>query len=240
MDYKKIYDQLIEDALNNPKLDSYKELHHIIPKCIGGADVKDNLVKLTARQHYLAHWLLYKIYKTTVLVHAWHCMSRIGDGQKNRNINSHLFQYCKKERSKILSENYKGEKNNFYGKTHTEETKKYLSEINYGRKNISENGLKSWIEKVAKQANSELQKKSLGERNKQFITIQNKITLEKLYIDRNIIHEYDNEIWVNPKKITPDKKSVCEHCGIITNSGNIKRWHNENCKRKIKNENTID
>lgn len=232
MDYLKIYINLINDAIVNPKSDEYKELHHILPKCMGGPNEKNNLVRLTARQHYLAHWLLYKIYKTPKLVHAWHSMSRIGVGQEERAINSNLFEYCKKERSKILSENSKGEKNNFYGKKHKDEVKKRLSEMNLGKKRISQQGISSWIEKVAKKPNSDLQKQNLANRNKKFLTLQNKYTLEKVYIDRDKKSEYDSEIWVNPKKITPEKKVACDYCGFVSNSGNIKRWHNENCKIK--------
>ena len=122
MNYQKIYDNLIYSAAEHPKLDDYKELHHIIPKCLGGTNEKSNLILLTARQHYLAHWLLYKIHKTTKLVHAWHAMSRVGIGQTNRTINSHLFEYAKKERNRLLSENSKGENNWFYGKTHSKES----------------------------------------------------------------------------------------------------------------------
>lgn len=37
----------------------YKERHHIIPKCIGGTDDKDNLIDLYAQEHYEAHQLLF-------------------------------------------------------------------------------------------------------------------------------------------------------------------------------------
>lgn len=232
MDYKKIYDNLIEDAIRNPKIDDYKELHHNIPKCMGGSDRKDNLVKLTAKQHYLAHWLLYKIYKTSSLVHAWHSMSRIGTGQEKRLINSKLFEYCKKERSKILSENSKGERNNFYGKTHTEETKKKLSKTHAGKVYKSDKQIKDWVQTVAKKPNSVTQRKQLAERNKNFITLQNIFTLEKIYINKKNKNEYDANIWVHPKKINPEKRESCIHCGIITTKANIARWHNDNCKRK--------
>jgi len=61
MDYQKIYNQIIERAQNR-KLEGYKERHHIIPKCMGGSNDKSNLVELTAREHFLCHWLLYRIY----------------------------------------------------------------------------------------------------------------------------------------------------------------------------------
>jgi hypothetical protein len=61
MNYQKIYDQIIKQAKTR-KLDGYKEKHHIIPKCIGGLDTKENLVELTAREHFICHRLLCKIY----------------------------------------------------------------------------------------------------------------------------------------------------------------------------------
>lgn len=36
------------------------EKHHIIPKSLGGSNLKDNLVSLSFRKHFLAHWLLTK------------------------------------------------------------------------------------------------------------------------------------------------------------------------------------
>jgi 5-methylcytosine-specific restriction endonuclease McrA len=43
--------------------ETYYELHHILPKSLGGLDLQENLVLLTAREHYIAHLLLYAIYK---------------------------------------------------------------------------------------------------------------------------------------------------------------------------------
>lgn len=48
------------DALKNQSIDGYSEKHHIIPKSMGGTDAKDNLISLTGRQHYIAHWMLWK------------------------------------------------------------------------------------------------------------------------------------------------------------------------------------
>lgn len=36
------------------------EKHHIIPKSLGGLNTKDNLILLTPREHFLAHYLLTK------------------------------------------------------------------------------------------------------------------------------------------------------------------------------------
>ena len=56
MNYKKHYDLLILKALNRPSLKKGYEVHHIKPKSMGGTDEKENLVKLTLREHYIAHW----------------------------------------------------------------------------------------------------------------------------------------------------------------------------------------
>jgi len=61
MEYKKIYDQIIEKAKNR-SLEGYKEQHHILPKSLGGDNSSDNLVYLTAKEHFLCHRLLCEIY----------------------------------------------------------------------------------------------------------------------------------------------------------------------------------
>lgn len=64
MDYGKTYDRLIKKRRDNPisRDECYCERHHIIPKSEGGSDDDTNLVNLTAREHYLAHLLLARIY----------------------------------------------------------------------------------------------------------------------------------------------------------------------------------
>ena len=62
MNYNKIYNDLIEKARNRVSIDGYYEVHHIIPKCLNGNDEPSNLVKLTAREHFIAHLLLANIH----------------------------------------------------------------------------------------------------------------------------------------------------------------------------------
>ena len=66
MDYKLHYDNLIKTRklLNRKRSDGlYYENHHAIMKSMGGDNNKENLVLLTAREHFLAHWLLWMIHK---------------------------------------------------------------------------------------------------------------------------------------------------------------------------------
>ena len=65
MNYQKIYVQLIRNRQINQIPESYKyaENHHIIPRCLNGVDDQWNIVRLSFREHYIAHLLLWKMYK---------------------------------------------------------------------------------------------------------------------------------------------------------------------------------
>lgn len=69
MNYQKHYNLLIVRAKQRAsskkeanKILGYSEAHHIIPRCIGGLDTKENIAHLTPEEHYVAHQLLIKIY----------------------------------------------------------------------------------------------------------------------------------------------------------------------------------
>jgi hypothetical protein len=100
MNYKRIYDSLVTNAKEQYRLkggDEYYESHHIIPTSLGGPDTIDNRVLLTAREHYLAHWLLYKISEGSdkhKMAQAWHNMT-IGNSNQTRHT-SHSFSYARK------------------------------------------------------------------------------------------------------------------------------------------------
>ena len=60
--YMKIYDSLIEKAINRGETVEIFEVHHIVPKCLGVSNDKNNLVNLTIREHIIAHMLLQRMY----------------------------------------------------------------------------------------------------------------------------------------------------------------------------------
>jgi hypothetical protein len=63
MNYKLIYEQLVKHGQGRiMPIEQYCERHHIIPKCMGGGNEEKNMVSLTAREHFIAHKLLVKIY----------------------------------------------------------------------------------------------------------------------------------------------------------------------------------
>lgn len=98
MNYKKHYEMLIERGKNR-SIDTYTETHHIIPKCMGGTNDINNLVKLTPEEHYVAHQLLVKIYPESIqLVGAAMMMTR---HTTNNRMNNKLFGWLKRRASML-------------------------------------------------------------------------------------------------------------------------------------------
>jgi hypothetical protein len=146
MNYQKIHDEIIEKAKIRI-LFAYKEKHHIVPKCLGGTDDISNLVDLTAREHFIIHLLLCKIYpKNRKLSNAVWMMANVKREYQDRYIpSSRLYEIARLEYSK----NSSGEGNPMFGKNHSNETKQkqreskidaYKKEGNpfYGKKHSKE------------------------------------------------------------------------------------------------------
>ena len=96
MDYKKIYYNLCysRQAIRGSKRKIGYELHHIIPKSLGGSNLLDNLVLFTYREHYVAHWLLTKIHPKEPKMHyGFLCMLR--DPQGKRKLTSRMVSIIK-------------------------------------------------------------------------------------------------------------------------------------------------
>jgi len=237
MNYKHHYDLLIEKRKNEPVIDQYTENHHIIPKCMGGSDAENNLIRLTAKEHYIAHMLLYKHYKTSKLAHAWFSMMRCSPNQK-RFFTARQYENARQAHVDSLRQTMGGKNNPFYGKTHSEETKKLISKKNedwHKSKGKTVEQIQNWIEKVARKPASEKQKKTISELSKNKVMLKNIETGKVVKIDKNLLCEYNLDIWKNPAAIK-QRRDICFHCGKESVAGNIKRWHNDNCKHRNKLE----
>lgn len=63
MDYQRIYGEFIASRRERQyKADEYTECHHIVPRCLGGGDEADNLIRLVPDDHFFAHLLLARIH----------------------------------------------------------------------------------------------------------------------------------------------------------------------------------
>lgn len=112
MNYTQHYELLIARAKGR-KITGYIERHHIVPRCLGGTDLPENLVNLTAEEHYVAHQLLMKMYpKHNGLV--WAAIQMIGlhNGQRSNN---KIYGWIRKKHQLVAKQRV-GDKNGSFGK----------------------------------------------------------------------------------------------------------------------------
>ena len=118
MNYYKIYYSIIESRKHN-KYDGYTECHHILPRCLGGTNDKSNLVRLTAKEHFICHLLLTKMYAKGSSEYAKMChaflMMTVSSKNQNRYITAKKYEVLRKEYKKRISYLQSGERHNQYG-----------------------------------------------------------------------------------------------------------------------------
>lgn len=152
MNYLGIYGQLITRGKSR-ELIGYKEKHHIVPTCLGGPNIAENIVKLTAREHFLAHWLLHRIHPTNPkLAHAFFFMCN----SKHHRISSRAY-----EEAKI------GHLNAVRKKTISEEHRLAISKANKGRRLSDKEKLRvSEVHKGKKLSEDHIRRMKLSQKGK--------------------------------------------------------------------------
>jgi hypothetical protein len=106
MNYQKIYNSIIDHRKNSPIFNGYFEKHHIIPKSCGGQDDKNNLISLTAKEHFICHHLLIKIYPIGTpeynnMLYAYRAMVYLKSKGQHR-ITARIYEINRKAFSKII------------------------------------------------------------------------------------------------------------------------------------------
>ena len=133
MNYQRIYASIVlraqcednERKWNKKNLGAYYEVHHIIPKSLGGTNQQINLAMLTAREHFICHWLLIKMYpdgseaQRKMLFALWRMRSSSGSQRGNRYINARAYESLRIKYAtaigKLVSAKQRGEGNSHYG-----------------------------------------------------------------------------------------------------------------------------
>lgn len=95
-----MYDKFILKHVNQEfETGVYTELHHIVPKHMGGNNDISNFIRLTYRQHILAHLLLYRKYKKYEDLCAYKLMKSLP--QERKSLISSLIGNMHKESGHI-------------------------------------------------------------------------------------------------------------------------------------------
>lgn len=173
MDWSRHYDLLIGRARGRDLL-GYSEKHHVVPRCMGGSNSKSNIVRLTAREHFIAHKMLVRMYPSVrglwlaliAMGRIPEFKSRIFSSERQRASESRRgFSYSDESRKK-MSESAKARGRNSpstefkkgqqawntgisdfrIGYSHSEETRAKIIETKVSRKYDHSARMKQWWE----------------------------------------------------------------------------------------------
>lgn len=220
MDYRLIYDLLVQKAKERIIIPENPERHHIIPKCMGGSNKKENIVIFTTKEHFVAHHLLWKIYRTREMHFAFWCMVTkfSKNGIRNYNVNSATYALAKAEQSKRMS----GE-NNPNANGRSEESKRKSS--------IALKGKSCWC-KGKNHSSATIEKMRESAKNRLPDTEETKLKKSKSHQG---VKKGPSPLKGKPAKPYNEKYiAICPHCNKQGIEWNMKRYHFDNCKFKEK------
>jgi hypothetical protein len=244
--YNTWYNNITENAKTR-SLNGYKERHHIIPRSLGGSNDKENLVDLTAREHFICHWLLIKMYSgesKAKMVYALNGMKRNGQYTKRyeTKITSRVYENLKKEFSLIHSTTMKGRPAHNKGVPATEEQKEKNRKSALGKKMSSESIAKG-VAKRTGQKRTEEQKARMkiamtgikkgpmsdAEKTKRSVALKGtkKSVEHGVAISATVAKQRAEGTHYSQIKIQ------CPHCPVKSAKHRYNAFHGDRCKHKL-------
>jgi hypothetical protein len=217
--YTNTYYKIIAKAQDRVN-QQYVEKHHIIPKSLGGPNTVENLVSLTFKEHFICHLLLTKM--TTgnnkrKMISAFWAMSHLKNKHQERSISKVNCRLYEK-----LKEDYKKQRKSY---KHSEETKKKISNSNKGKKLSIEH------KKIISEHRVGVPTRLKGF----FMSEETKLKISRARKGKSWGYNHSEETknkmseW---QKGIPKPKFSCIYCNKEVSLMNLKRWHNNNCKKK--------
>jgi hypothetical protein len=242
------YNTIIEQARNRIT-DVYTESHHVQPRSLGGTDNKDNLVDLTAREHFVCHWLLSKMYTGEAkakMIYALNGMKRGNEFTQryNTKITARVYEKLKKEFSRVHSATMKGTAPVNKGSSMTEEQKAKIRATKAA--NPTKRSAEAIAKTVAKQTG---QKRSEETKLKMSLAAKGKLKgpmseENKLKISQGSKGKTKREGHGDRIKATvaaqlaagthytQQPKLTCPHCGVQANKARYNGYHGDKCKHR--------
>lgn len=232
MNYQKVYDQIVEKAKSEKRKKyqgTYYEKHHVQPKCLGGGNNKSNLVLLTAREHFICHWLLIRIYPGNFkLVHAlWGMCNQKSKVQKRYIPSSRVY-----EEARILSS--EAIRKSRTGMSNPDQSERMKIDNPNGKPGVKE---KQRQKKLGTQNSSkrlEVRQKLRERLTGRVVTWGHKVSqtrLEKGLGKGSKSESHKRNIGLANSK--PKEKVQCPHCSLIGGKSNMTRFHFDQCKKRV-------
>jgi len=240
------YNAIIEQARDRTT-NEYTELHHIQPRSLGGTDDKSNLVKLTAREHFVCHWLLIKMYtgeSRAKMIYALNGMKRGNEFTQRyeTKITSRVYENLKKEFSWVHSATMKGKTPINKGRPMAEEQKAKIRATKAA--NPTKRSAEAIAKTVAKQTGQKRSaetklKMSLAAKGKPKgpMSEENKLKISQGSKGKAKPEGHGSRIsaTVAAQKAagthyTQQPKQTCPHCGVQASKARYNAYHGDKCK----------
>ena len=216
--YTKWYNQITERARDRV-VDTYIETHHIKPRRLGGTDDADNLVELTAREHFICHWLLTKMHtgdERNKMMSAFFLM-RGNNSYQNRYINSRAYEILREEYAQYIS------KMNTGRVQPPEEKAKQIAAIT-GRKRKPFSA--EWRKKM-----SEAHRGGKNHRYGVEVSEETRRKIgDKIRGRKQTQEEKARRAEANRGRVKP--KLLCPHCQQLIAVNTYPRWHGDQCRQR--------
>lgn len=259
MDYQKVYDNIIQNRLLNPitkNKEEYTEVHHIVPKCLGGSNDKSNFVRLKIREHYICHLLLCKIFENkektkeniksyNKLLSAFACMNDAwGFFKENkRNFNSRLHKkYVELGREKSIQKikEYRRNLSKEERQIYKEKSRNGLIEYYKTHESMWKNRKHKEETIIKMKKHKETYHPQKGSKNSQYgkIWIHNDELQHSISVYKSVLQEYLDNGWVQGRVI--DWNSYKEKQLAKENSISLKKYYDEKKKKGMTIEQIIE
>jgi hypothetical protein len=227
--YTKWYYKIIENRKINA-YDGYTERHHIIPRCMDGNDNLENLVDLSAREHFVCHLLLRKMTtgnnkrKMTIALGAM-----MMQYQHERYVcNSYMYERYRcifsSEQSELMKDNWN---NSSFKEKRVAKYRELWNDASYRKKRI-DRMKELWNDPQLKKKRTDGLKNSLAD----------PVKTEKLH---NRLRKQNRQLWndLNYRKLRSVKQKewanntrVCEVCMNEVKNGIYSMKHGKHCNLK--------
>lgn len=238
----------ITDRARPRKLEGYTERHHVIPKSLNGTDDKDNLVDLTAREHFICHWLLTKMYTgeaKSKMIYALNGMKRNGKFTQRYEtlVTSRVYENLKKEFSIVHSATMKGRDPWNRGIPITEEQREKNRIAATGKKRSAEAIAKAVAKQLGQKRSEETKLKMslaskgkpkgpMSEENKLKISQSTKGKSKPVGMGKKLSATVAAQLAAGTH-YTQQPKLSCPHCGTQASKARYNTFHGEKCKSLI-------
>ena len=192
---------------------------------MGGDNSSANLIDLTPRQHYIAHWMLWKAYKSKEVTAAFFSMCNQNNKFQHRHfrITSRMYESLKKDFVSSIKKTSK----ELWGQEEFRKKHEQTNQTEYTKKLRSEKAKELWRNKEYRDLQT-IKRKAAWATGK-FATRKTGLLGDKNPSKRPEVRAKNSG--VNHYSLRQGyMRPTCQYCGLTSTPTNIKRWHQENCK----------